>query len=139
MCCCQLQPELNQWLLQNQFRSFPSTMDYHVHTCSRSVMSDLFAIPWTVVCQAPLSRSFPGKNTGVWCHFLLQGIFPTRGRSEPSSLESFPLAGGFLPLVMSGKPHGLPECYPKYQFSGDEKLTSECESRPASFIKRVSL
>ena len=22
---------------------------------------------------------FPGKNTGVGCHFLLQGIFPTRG------------------------------------------------------------
>ena len=23
--------------------------------------------------------SFPGKNTGVGCHFLLQGIFPTQG------------------------------------------------------------
>ena len=22
---------------------------------------------------------FPGRNTGVGCHFLLQGIFPTRG------------------------------------------------------------
>ena len=22
---------------------------------------------------------FPGKNTGVGCHFLLQGIFPTLG------------------------------------------------------------
>ena len=22
---------------------------------------------------------FPGKNTGVGCHFLLQGIFPTKG------------------------------------------------------------
>ena len=22
---------------------------------------------------------FPGKNTGVGCHFLLQGIFPTQG------------------------------------------------------------
>ena len=22
---------------------------------------------------------FPGKNTGVGCHFLLQGIFPTPG------------------------------------------------------------
>ena len=22
---------------------------------------------------------FPGKNTGVDCHFLLQGIFPTQG------------------------------------------------------------
>ena len=24
---------------------------------------------------------FPGKNTGVGCHFLLQGIFPTQGSS----------------------------------------------------------
>ena len=75
---CHLQTELIEWLLKNQFRSFPSTMDYHVHTCSRSVMPDSFVIPWTVVRQAPLSRSFPGKNTGVGCHFLLQGIFPTR-------------------------------------------------------------
>ena len=29
--------------------------------------------PWTVACQAPLSRDFPGKNTGVGCHFLLRG------------------------------------------------------------------
>ena len=28
-----------------------------------------FLCPW----------NFPGKNTGVSCHFLLQGIFPTQG------------------------------------------------------------
>ena len=28
--------------------------------------------PWTR--EAPLSMGFPGKNTGVGCHFLLQGI-----------------------------------------------------------------
>ena len=38
----------------------------------------LFATPWTVAQQAPLWNS-PGKNTGVGCHFLLQGIFPTQG------------------------------------------------------------
>jgi len=26
-----------------------------------------------------LSWDSPGKNTGVGCHFLLQGIFPTQG------------------------------------------------------------
>ena len=41
-------------------------------------MSDSFATPWTV---AP-----PGKNTGVCCHFLLQGIFPTQG-SNPCLLH----------------------------------------------------
>ena len=33
----------------------------------------------SVVRQAPLSMDSPGKNTGVVCHFLLQGIFPTQG------------------------------------------------------------
>ena len=40
----------------------------------------LFATPWTVACTK-LHRpwDFPGKSTGVGCHFLLQGIFPTQG------------------------------------------------------------
>ena len=33
--------------------------------------------PWIIARQAPLWDS-PGKNTGVGCHFLLQGIFPTQ-------------------------------------------------------------
>ena len=28
---------------------------------------------WIVACLAPLSMGFPGKNTGVGCHFPLQG------------------------------------------------------------------
>ena len=36
----------------------------------------LFATPWTV---APLKWDFPGKNTGVGWHFLLQEIFLTQG------------------------------------------------------------
>ena len=46
---------------------------------SHSVMCDSFATLWTVAYQAPLSWDFPGKNTGVGCHALLQGIFPTQG------------------------------------------------------------
>ena len=29
-----------------------------------------------VTCQVPLSMDFPGRNTGVGCHFLPHGIFP---------------------------------------------------------------
>ena len=47
----------------------------------------LFATPWTVVHQAPLSKDFWGKNTGVACHFLLQGIFPTQGMERLSRLS----------------------------------------------------
>ena len=42
----------------------------------------LFATPWTVAHPAPLFMGFPdfpGKNTGVGCHFLLQGTLPTQG------------------------------------------------------------
>ena len=38
--------------------------------------AQLFVTLWTAVCQAPLCPwDFPGKNTGVGCHFLFQGIF----------------------------------------------------------------
>ena len=35
--------------------------------------------PLPVAHQAPLSMGFPGKNPGMGCHFLLQGIFLTQG------------------------------------------------------------
>ena len=50
----------------------------------------LFATPWTV---ALCPWDSPGKNTGVGCHFLLQGIFPIQG-SNP------------------GLPHGRQMLYP---------------------------
>ena len=42
---------------------------------SLSVMFDSFATPWTVACP----WDFPGKNSEVGCHFLLQGIFLIQG------------------------------------------------------------
>ena len=38
-----------------------------------------FVTLWTVVRQPFCLWDSPGKNTGVGCHFLLQGIFPTQG------------------------------------------------------------
>ena len=37
--------------------------------CNPMDLSQLDSCPW----------NFPGKNTGVGCHFLLQGIFMTQG------------------------------------------------------------
>ena len=51
---------------------------------SYSVMSDSVT-PWTVAYQAPLWNS-PGKNTGMSCHSLLQGIFLTQ-RLNPGLLH----------------------------------------------------
>ena len=53
------------------------------------------ATAWTLAFQAPLSLRFPGKNTGVDCHFLLQGIFLTQGLN-PSLLHQ---QVGPLPLA----------------------------------------
>ena len=39
----------------------------------------LFATPWMVATRLLCPWDFPGKSSGVDCHFLLQGIFPTQG------------------------------------------------------------
>ena len=39
----------------------------------------LFASPWTIAHQAPLSMGFFRQEYWSGCHFLLQGIFPTQG------------------------------------------------------------
>ena len=49
---------------------------------SCSVVSDSFVTPWTAAHRAPRSMDFSGKNTGMSCHFLLQGIFPTQGSNS---------------------------------------------------------
>ena len=42
--------------------------------------------PWTVACQGFCLWDSLGKSTGVGCHFLLQGIFPTQ-ESNPGLLH----------------------------------------------------
>ena len=67
-----------------------------------SVVSDS-VILWTVPCQTPLSMGFSNKNTGVGCHALLQGIFPTQG-SSPCLLCLLHWQVGSLPPVPPRKP-----------------------------------
>ena len=60
---------------------FKSTM----HVCcllNHFSCVQLFATPWTVATRLLCPWDFPGKNTGVECHFLLQGIFPTQGSNQ---------------------------------------------------------
>ena len=66
------------------------------------------ATSWTVACQAPLSWDFPGKNTGVGCPFLLQGILLTQGSNlhllhllhwQADSLPPSYLGSYLLPIV----------------------------------------
>ena len=55
------------------------------------VCNSLWPPEWTVACQAPWDC--PGKNTGVGCHALLQGLFPTQG-SNPHLLHLLYWQGG---------------------------------------------
>ena len=48
---------------------------------------------------------FPGKNTGVGCHFLLQGLFLTQG-SNPRLLQM-----SSVPLSHQGSVNGSLPCY----------------------------
>ena len=49
----------------------------------------------------------PGKNTGVCCHTLRQGIFLTQGSNPHLSYLQYKPAGS-LPLMPPGKPRILP-------------------------------
>ena len=46
---------------------------------SHSVISDSLGTPWTEPTRPLCPWDFPGKNTVVGCHYLLQGIFLTQG------------------------------------------------------------
>ena len=61
----------------------------------------LFVILWTGAHQGPLSVDSPGKNTGVGCRGLFQGIFLTQG-SNPHLLCLLHWQAGSLPLVPPG-------------------------------------
>ena len=59
----------------------------------------LFVNPWTVGHQAPLSKEFSSKNSGVGYHFLLQGSSQARNRTWLSHTT-----GSLYPLSHQGSP-----------------------------------
>ena len=75
-------PRLNIWLRKQKTREvfffffFWCHLPISICACVLSHLSHvwLFVTPWTVAHQ-----DFPGKNTRVGCHVLLQGIFLTQG------------------------------------------------------------
>ena len=65
----------------------------------------LFATPWTVARQVPLSMGFSGAKywSGVDCHFLLQGIILTQGSNSHLlhwQVDSLPLNYQRSPMVL---------------------------------------
>ena len=72
------------WCIRYKARPLCSgllTRGDHVLCCAVPVASVVFDSlrPCGLPPTSLLSRDSPGKNTGVGCHTLLQGIFPTQG------------------------------------------------------------
>ena len=63
----------------------------------------LFAIPWTVAHQTPLSMGFSRQEYWNWLPFPPPGALPDTG-FEPVPPASPALAGGFFTTEPSGKP-----------------------------------
>ena len=80
--------------------AFKKIYVYNGHACACS-QSCLFATHWAVACQVPLSLGFPGKNTGVGRHFLLQWGLPDPGIKSVSpalQVNAFPWSCCMLTL-----------------------------------------
>ena len=74
---------------------FHSTASWIALTCVRSVMSDSLQPHGLQSIRLLCPWDFPDKNTGVGCHFLLQGILPTQGLNPCLlhwQMDSLPLA-----------------------------------------------
>ena len=66
-----------------------------MHALSRFSHIGLFATPWTVACQAPLTMGFSRREYWSGLPFPCPGTLPDPG-IEPACLTSSALAGGFL-------------------------------------------
>ena len=72
-----------RWPLCNS--KIPPSLQFCECMCMFSVR--LFVTLWTVAHQAPLSVGFSRQEYWSGLHFLLQGIFPTRGWKPVSCLR----------------------------------------------------
>ena len=54
---------------------------------AQSCLIWIFATPWTPPLGSSVYEFFPGRNTGLGCHFLLQRIFPTQGSTDISCVS----------------------------------------------------
>ena len=84
----------------------PKPLLFLLHPGRACVSSHIrhFVTPWTEAHQALLPMEFSRhRNTGVGCHFLLQGIFPTQG-SNPCLLSLLHWQVDSLSLAPPRKP-----------------------------------
>ena len=87
---------------------------------SHLVMSNSFVTPWTMPARLLCSWDFPGENTGVGCHFLLQKVFPTQRWNSISCI------GRWIPYYWATREA---QCiYKTYKTSTFNKTLHQCHS-----------
>ena len=70
------------WRIYTCVRKMPNLHKWHkrwLKWVEQHCVLATLSTPWTVACQASCPWNSLGKNTGVGCHFILQGIFPIQG------------------------------------------------------------
>ena len=101
--------ELENKLLLKAIEHLSLFITAHLYTllacmCAKSLQSCLTIILLTIGTVSLLCpRDSPGRNTGVGCHALLQGIFLTKG-SNQHLLHHLPWEAGSFTLTPPGKP-----------------------------------
>ena len=80
----------------------------------------LFATPWTVALQILGPWDSSGKNTGVNCHALLQGIFPT-WKSNSCLPVSPALQANCFPTESPGKLQSMGLQKVRYNFGTEQQ------------------
>ena len=85
------------------FLALTYNLSWHLMVCANLCVW-LFATPWTVAHQAPLTTGFPRQEYWVCCYFLLQEIFPTQ-RLNPCLLHLLHWQTGYLLLSHQGGWH----------------------------------
>ena len=121
----------------------------HSHTCSFTYCAVLCLVTPSCLtlcdpkdCSLPGSSvhgDFPGQNTGVVCHVLLQGIFPTQGENP-----GLRIAGGFFTVwatreaqeYWSGWPITSPGIFPTQKSNQGPAL--QVDSLPAELPGKPS-
>ena len=99
--------------------------------------------PWTVAHQVVSPWDSPGKNTGEGCHFLLQGIFPTKDQTCICYIYLHCQVGS-LPLAPPGKPI-IRSAVNKYELKSQKEGTYlwrihvDIQQKPTQYCKAIIL
>ena len=116
------QPDMTEWLTLNMCEgsSFFTLTPMLVIICILTVSPCMHACSVVSDSLPPYGLRFPGKDTGVGCHFLLQGIFWPRDwiwiscNSLHWQVDSLPLSHLGSPDCSSSRLNNGPQRYLRY-------------------------